>query len=231
MIDVSATSEGNRFRRARVHLLRDLIGKTLEEKETCSVLDLGGTYTFWHVWRDYVDWSRTEITCINMHPDRQEVSGEPRVQILQGDACDLSHLQDDAYDIVFSNSVIEHVGVWRNMKSMATEVRRLAPRYIVQTPNFWFPIEPHARTPFLHWLPEPWAYRIVMARKCGYWTKQHSVSEAVETVQSARLLDMRQMQALFADAVIIRERFLGITKALIAIKGHEMHTPSAPDAV
>ena len=105
------------------------------------------------------------------------------------------------------------------MSDMAREVRRVARRYLVQTPNFWFPIEPHARTPFLHWLPESIAYRVVMSRKCGFWAKQDTVSGAVKTVQSAKLLDMRQMQALFDDATILRERFCGITKALIAIRG------------
>ena len=114
--------------------------------------------------------------------------------------------------------MIEHVGPWGAMVSMAQEVERVAPRYLIQTPNFWFPIEPHARTPLLHWLPEPLAYRLVMARKCGFWQKQDTVSGAVETVQSAKLIDYRQMQVLFPGAEILREKFFGITKALIAKK-------------
>ena len=220
MIDVRHDSAGNKFRKGRISLLNKLIAKTLEAKNSCAVLDVGGTYNFWHIWRADIDWARVEVTCVNLDPHHLEAGkSETRVRMLKGNACDLSPIEDNEYDVVFSNSVIEHVGSWGNMVAMASEVRRVAPRYLVQTPNFWFPIEPHARTPLLHWLPEPWAYRLVMARKCGFWQKQDSVSGAVETVQSAHLLDMRQVQALFEDATVLRERFFGWTKALIAIKG------------
>jgi hypothetical protein len=219
MIDVSPESEGNRFRAHRIDLLKQLVTATLQGKDTCSILDVGGTRRFWDVWHRHIDWSRTEITCVNLRSDPASGNGAGApVHMLSGDACDLSWIEPRSYDIVFSNSVIEHVGPWRNMKAMAGEVRRIAPRYLVQTPNFWFPVEPHARTPFLHWLPDPLAYRIVMVRNCGYWPRQQSVSDAVAMVQSAKLIDIAQMKALFEDAEIIRERYLGMTKALIAIK-------------
>jgi hypothetical protein len=115
--------------------------------------------------------------------------------------------------------VIEHVGLWHDMERMASEVRRVAPRYLVQTPYFWFPVEPHARTPLIHWLPESWKYRIVMRRKCGFWERQDSVAGAVRTVQSAIMLDILQMRALFPDAELHKERFCGLIKSLVAVKG------------
>jgi hypothetical protein len=60
-----------------------------------------------------------------------------------------------------------------------------------------------------------------MARRCGYWPKAQSVSEAIDTLQSARMLDYRQFAALFDDAPIQRERFMGITKSLVAIRHSE----------
>jgi hypothetical protein len=57
-----------------------------------------------------------------------------------------------------------------------------------------------------------------MARKCGFWQKHATVSGAVETVQSAKLIDFRQMKELFNDAQIIREKFFGLTKSLIAVR-------------
>jgi hypothetical protein len=169
----------------------------LENKQECTVLDVGGTKAFWRLWENEVNWSQTQITCVNIdcEPEKEQ-DGQARVQMMFGDACNLAGIEDGAYDIVFSNSVIEHVGSWQHMRAMAREVKRIAPRYLVQTPNFWFPIEPHARFPFLHWLPEPIAYRLVMKRKCGFWDKQDSVSGAVEIVQSAKLIDMSQMRAL-----------------------------------
>lgn len=219
MIDVRPNSKGNAFRAARVARLRGLIDKTLESKPQCRVLDIGGTYNFWHVWRDEIDWSRTEVVCVNLDPAHAEEGKDgTRISMMQGNACNLTGIGDNAFDVVFSNSVIEHVGQWRNMVDMANEVKRVAPRYLVQTPYFWFPVEPHARTPFLHWLPQSWAYRIVMARKCGFWSKAKTVSRAVTAVQSAQMIDFRQMRALFEDAEIARERFFGLTKSLIAVR-------------
>jgi 2-polyprenyl-3-methyl-5-hydroxy-6-metoxy-1,4-benzoquinol methylase len=219
MLDVRPDSKGNHFRAARVAMLRLLIDRTLLEKPKCKILDVGGTYNFWHTWRSEIDWTRTSVTCVNLDPSHASGGKEEElVKMIQGNACDLSKIADREYDILFSNSVIEHVGQWRNMVAMANEVKRVSKRYLVQTPYFWFPIEPHARTPFLHWIPQSWAYRIVMARKCGFWSKAGTVSQAVQTVQSAQMIDYSQFKELFGDAKIIRERLFGLTKSLIAIK-------------
>ena len=218
MMDVKPNSSQNKFRLRRINQLKQLIEKTKLEKDQCSVLDVGGTHRFWHAWGDHIDWSGTTITCINLNPSHAAKVKDERIRVVQGNACHLVNVKDHEYDVVFSNSVIEHVGSWLQMEVMAKEVKRVGRRYLVQTPNFWFPIEPHARTPLLHWLPEPIAYRIVMSRNCGFWKRQHTVSGAVQTVQSAHLLDFKQMQTLFEDAVVMREKFFGMTKALIAIK-------------
>jgi hypothetical protein len=110
------------------------------------------------------------------------------------------------------NSVIEHVGRWDDMAAFANEVRRPAPRYFVQTPYFWFPTEPHARTLFLHWMPESWRYRILVQRTLV------CVGEAMKWIQMAVLLDKRQLKHLFPDARTVAERFFGLTKSLYAIR-------------
>src|SRR5262249_25042732 len=140
----------------------------------------------------------------------------PGLEVMVGDARRLDQFADLSFDIVHSNSVIEHVGRWDDMAAMAGEVRRLAPRYFVQTPYFWFPIEPHARFPLLHWVPESWRYRIIMKRTCGFWQRQPDLGRAVTTIQSANMIDKQQMQFLFPDAKIVFERFFGFPKSLIA---------------
>ena len=125
---------------------------------------------------------------------------------------------DNAFDVVHSNSVIEHVGLWSNQRRMAQEVRRLAPRYFVQTPNFWFPLEPHFRMPFIHWLPEPWRAAILMRRACGFYPRARSFDEAQQILEDARLLNVKAMAALFPDATIECERFAFVTKSIIALR-------------
>lgn len=215
--DVSPTSSGNLFRRRRLELLREMIEQVVAAQGSCHLLDIGGTRGFWGVWGDLFDWSKISITCVN-HDPTHYAEGETRIEMVQGDARNLSAFSDRAFDIVFSNSVIEHVGQWDDMKAMAREVRRLAPSYLVQTPDFWFPIEPHSRALFLHWAPEPIGYRMVMTRAGGKWGRQKSVDAAMHHLHSARLLDVRQMRTLFPDATIRRERFLGLPKSILAIR-------------
>jgi hypothetical protein len=128
-------------------------------------------------------------------------------------------LEDESFDIAHSNSVIEHVGDWERVESFAITTRRLAPRYYVQTPYFWFPIEPHFSALFFHWLPEVTRARRVMKRDLGFNPRATTVAEAMRSVQSARLLDKAMMRALFPDARLEEERVLGLTKSLIAVRG------------
>jgi len=208
-------SIGNRFRVKRFRLFKPIVDQILADKGACSILDLGGTPAYWEQFGADLDWKRVKVCTLNV---RQSETAHPGITSMAGDARDVSSFGDRSFDIVHSNSVIEHVGRWDDMAAMAKEVRRLAPRYFVQTPYFWFPIEPHARFPLFHWMPEPWRYRILMRRACGFWKQQPDVGEATRAIQSALLLDRRQMQFLFPDAQITAEKVLGLTKSLLAIR-------------
>jgi hypothetical protein len=162
-----------------------------------------------------LDWKRIHVCIVNLSDNPIEVPG---LETIVGDARSLNQFADRSFDVVHSNSVIEHVGRWGDMAAMAAEIRRLAPRYFVQTPYFWFPIEPHARFPLLHWMPESWRYRILMKRACGFWQRQPDLGRAVTAIQSNQMIDKRQMQFLFPDAKISFEWFFGFPKSLIAVK-------------
>lgn len=206
---------GNSFRVRRFSLFKKLVDRILEGTATCKVLDIGGTIDYWRSFAAQLDPRRVAVTVVNIECEENTVND---IKFLPGDGRSLPSLDDNSFDIVHSNSVIEHVGRWQDMCSMAKEVRRLAPRYFVQTPYYWFPIEPHARFLALHWMPEAVRYRIVMKRTCGYWQRQEDLGEAMKTIQSAVLLDKRQMNYLFPDATIVPEKLCGITKSLIAVR-------------
>jgi Methyltransferase domain len=205
----------NRFRVRRFKLFETIVNQVLADKGTCRILDLGGTPKYWETFGADLVWDRVKVCTLNVTFSKTSHSG---ITTMVGDARDVSGFHDFSFDIVHSNSVIEHVGRWDDMASMAKEVRRLAPRYFVQTPYFWFPIEPHARFPLLHWMPESLRYRILLKRTCGFWERRPDVGAATKAIQSALLLDKGQMQFLFPDAQIIAERFLGLTKSLVAIR-------------
>jgi hypothetical protein len=205
----------NRFRQKRFGRFLAVVDEIASRKGTCRILDLGGKLAYWQalepLWRD----RRCHITLLNL---AAEAVTDLRFSSLAGDACALPQFADLSFDLVHSNSVIEHVGRWRDQRNMAREIRRLADRYFVQTPNFWFPIEPHFRLPLIHWLPEPWRVGIVRHRACGFYPRAKSCDEAREILDDARLLDARAMAELFPDAAIERERFAGLTKSLIAVR-------------
>ena len=82
------------------------------------------------------------------------------------DGCALP-FKDRAFDIVYSNSVIEHLGNLENQKQFAFECQRVGVRYYLQTPNSRFFIKPHLMTPFIHWLPRRWQRRLL--RRFSLW--------------------------------------------------------------
>jgi Methyltransferase domain len=204
------------FRRERFRHVAALIDQIIAEKGHCRILDVGGTEQYWKIAGD-------TLAARNIHIDLLNIEAPPVVSplftSLTGDASDLPDMADRTYDLVHSNSVIEHVGSWNRMVAMAANVRRLAPRYYLQTPNFWFPLEPHFRTPFFHWLPEQIRYRILLRTPLGFRGQAFTVDEAMRSIQGAYLLDRRQMAALFPDARLERERFFGLTKSHIVIRG------------
>ncbi len=203
------------FRRRRFSPFVSLVDEVLSTQETCRILDIGGDRDYWADVEDMLGQRRWHVTLLNLTTSPVEDS---RFASIAGDARDISSYADMSFDLVHSNSVIEHVGAWRDMKAMAQEVRRLAPRYFVQTPYFWFPVEPHNSTFFFHWMPELIRVSLLMRRPRGRWGQAPDVDTAMRQIQSAVLLDRRMLATLFPDATIHRERIFGLTKSLVAIR-------------
>jgi hypothetical protein len=182
----------NRFRQRRMRKFLEL----LPQGRPVRKIDLGGTASYRHALPDLYDRPGVEITIVNL--DAKE-SRDANLKLLPGDAC-ATDFPDMAYGVVHSNSVIEHVGGLPQMEAMAREVRRLAPAHFVQTPNYWFPIEPHYKRPLIQYLPRP-------------------VRQAVtgDDPDRIRLLSAGEMKQLFPDATLWWERFWGLTKPLVAI--------------
>lgn len=206
-------SDRNRFRLKRFSRFMLLVDKVLAEKGRCRIIDIGGTVSYWQA----MGWDgrdpRVTVTLVNLEAEPACAGFE----CLSGDARALP-FADKSYDLVHSNSVIEHVGRWRDMVAMASEVRRLADHYFVQTPYYWFPIEPHFRFPFFHMLPEPWRLTLVRMRSWGFHPRAHTIDEAMDILENAWLLDLRRYRSLFPDADIEFERALLLPKSMIATR-------------
>ena len=104
------------------------------------------------------------------------------------------------------------------MEEFARITRTIGRTYYVQTPYFWFPIEPHYSSPFFHWLPEGVRAARLLARDHGFQGRLDTIGDAMRSVQHARLLDRKMMTGLFPDATFVEETFMGLTKSLMAIR-------------
>jgi hypothetical protein len=202
------------FRLKRFATFLDVIGSIPSSSRPLRILDVGGVEAYWDDKHDLLD-RPFEVTLLNTGPVPASRRG---FTSLVGNACAMPEFSSNSFDVVHSNSVIEHVGRWSDMMAMANEIRRIAKAYFVQVPYFWFPIEPHCRAPFVHWLPESIRLRIFMAGDCGFYKRSESVDEAMRMMQDATLLDKRMFKALFPDATIIPEKYLGLTKSLMATR-------------
>ena len=98
------------------------------------------------------------ITALGLHDGAGFRATYPHIPYVQGDACALP-FEDGAFDIVFSNAVIEHVGGRDRQRQLVTEAIRVGRRVFITTPNRRFPVEVHTRLPLVHWLPDALSHR------------------------------------------------------------------------
>jgi len=185
---------------------------TFPDLAAMSVLDLGGSDE---------SWRRAPVRPKHVHiVNLEEQPGEvPEwAEVDHGDACELpDRIRSRHYDLAFSNSVIEHVGGHERRMRFADAARNLADAYWVQTPYRYFPIEPHWVAPGMQFTP------IAVRRRLAHrWplvhTRPRDAAEALEGVLWVELLDRTQMRYYFPDAALRGERFVGLTKSLIAVR-------------
>ncbi len=112
------------------------------------------------------------------------------LRVVQADALALP-FATGAMEAVYSNAVVEHVGVWPVQQQFAAEVRRVGHSYFITTPNKYFPIELHYHVPFFQFFPE-WFQRWLNRRFDLGWVKRGDWLPLY-------LLSARQMQQLFPD--------------------------------
>lgn len=111
---------------------------------------MGGTEKYW-LSQGFGNNNDVQITLVNLIPSTVTCSN---MKSVTGNATDLSQYKDNEFDIAFSNSVIEHLYTKENQLKMAAEMMRVGKHHFVQTPNKYFPIEPHYLLPmFQFFLP------------------------------------------------------------------------------
>lgn len=196
-----------RFRRRRMQRFVE----TFQPTEDTTVLDVGGTPYNW----EQID-ARFPITLVNTVLAKID-DGACRYELVQGSGTQLD-FADQSFDIAFSNSVIEHVGALDAQRAFARELRRVGRQLWVQTPARSFFFEPHLLAPFVHFLPLSWQRRLARNFTAWGWITRPSRVAVDRMLDGLRLLDYATFRDLFPDCEIRRERFLGLTKAFVAVR-------------
>ncbi len=205
-------SLATRMRRRRFEFFLSL----LQELEGhVEILDIGGTQQFWDLMlgEDPCD---IRVTLLNI--EHQRVSS-PRFVSAIGDARAMPQFPSGSFDVVFSNSVIEHVGDYKSQRQMATEIRRVGRRFFVQTPNKRFPLEPHFLFPWFQYLPLTTRAWLVNRFDVGWYKRIPDARAARAEVESIQLLTKERFSALFPGARVHEEKIAGLTKSFVAIDG------------
>jgi hypothetical protein len=175
------------------------------------VLDLGGTPESW----ERVPCRPVDLILLNTNPKPSGTLGRG-VTYIEGDACDPPPpVSDERFDLVYSNSVIEHVGGHRAREHFAEVVHCLGRHHWIQTPYRYFPLEPHWTFPGMQFAPVS-ARATISARWPLSWSREGTRRDHIGLVLDVDLLSETSLRYYFPRSEILRERIAGLTKSLIA---------------
>lgn len=194
-----------------------LFEQTFKISDSTRILDVGGSSEIWQFAS-----LLPQITLLNL-PSALSPADAPLRQIAADGRC--LPFPDRSFDIVFSNSVIEHVGTRHDQFRFAEEVGRVGRSYWIQTPNRRFPVEMHLMLPLVQFLPKS-MQRSLIYRFTGWekLVKPNSAQRAFyleHFLNELNLLDRASLAGLFPGARILTERWFGMAKSLIAVKRDE----------
>lgn len=204
-------SFSSKFRKERLAIFFDFIE---DLPAPVKILDVGGTESFWEM-AELAGNEKYQITILNI---REEETKYPNLKSVRGDAKNMKEFPDQSFDVVFSNSVIEHVGGLAEQEKMAEEIRRIGKKYFVQTPNFYFPVEPHFLFPFFQFFPLSIESLLIRNFNLGWRKKILDKEQAKNEAQSVRLLKKKELEKLFPGAKIKKEKLFFLTKSFMVMK-------------
>lgn len=196
-----------RFRLARARRIK----QHFPDIDTMNVLDLGGSIHFWNIVQEVIDPARLTILNVTEGGSAQAESANDRGRLVMLYDGDTVPFPDDHFDLVICNSVIEHVPESGRAK-LVSEIERVGKRFVLQTPAYEFPLEPHLVAPFIHWLPRKLGRQLAPYTPCGVIGKM----DGTAVFDEVNLLRHKEVVSLMPRAELVTERFLGLPKSYLA---------------
>lgn len=205
------------FRQKRMRFLDEVV--RCVDSDKVSIADVGGTRSFWEMNLNHLETAkrieRIDIYNLDAEGACSSIVGNVSVSEYVGDATHLEHVGDGEYDVVFSNSVIEHVGNMHQQCRFAQEMCRVATYRVIQTPNRYFPLEPHFYVPFFQFMPLSWRAELHRLFKLGWLKPEPDRLLSRVDCDQIRLLSKRELALLFPDDVIHCEWLMGMVKSFV----------------
>lgn len=120
---------------------------------------------------------------------------------------------DESFDFIHSNAVIEHVCDRNKQIYFLDQMIRVAKKMIYfTTPNRFFPIEMHTNIPLLHYLPKKYFDRIISKT-----SKKWATGDYMNLLSYNDLEEMTSKYKNEYKVNIYRQKILGFTYQLIVI--------------
>lgn len=202
-------SISNKLRKKRFEFFEDYSSKL---KKPLHILDLGGSDYHWRN-SNFANNKDYRITLVNI--ENQNLKGLNNISFIKLDVSGLGYFRDREFELVYSNSLIEHLPSFDDQKKLAEEIMRIGMHYFVQTPNFNFPIEPHFLFPFFQYLSDETKVKLLMKHQLGWYEKQSSRDEALKLARSINMLNKNKLMQIFPGGKIIPEKYFALTKSFI----------------
>ena len=203
-------SISSRQRKKRFEYFKEYCAKL---KKPLKIIDIGGSDYYWKS-LGFTGDDNYKIDIINI--EDQETDSFKNISFIKKDVRDLGFIKGKEYDLVFSNSMIEHLGNSEEQKKLADEIQRIGKNYFIQTPNYYFPVEPHFLLPFFQFLSDDMKTKLISKFDLGWFEKQTDIVKARELAVSVKLLKEIDLKKLFPGCKIYKEKYFLLNKSFIA---------------
>ena len=211
-------SKYNRDRKWRTFI------KEFPPTPTMHVLDIGFSENEYSSTDNYIEKHypyQNMLTALGIDNPIRFKERYPSVRAIRYDG-GLFPFEDKLFDVVWSNAVIEHVGNRTKQLLFLKEIHRVSNCAFITTPNKYFPVEVHTRTPLLHYLP-----------KTIFDKYLHLVGKKWASGEYMHLLSLSDIESLFADAGIeeyriYKNKIAGFTLDFVVCFGNQLSAYSDP---
>ncbi len=205
-------------RRLRANRFASFRRVTASLPRPLRVLDLGGTEAFWLTLVGPAS-AEFQVTLLNSHIDRTDLPRHavPWIRSRSADARAVELWDLPAHDLVFSNSLLEHLGDRASQELVARHIESSGRPYFVQVPNKHCPIDPHFPSPWVPYFacyPRWWQARLLTWGAFGSGARSRTFEEALRRLRHYVPLGVSDMRALFPGGTLRVERTFGIGRSI-----------------